>query len=68
MSKEKKLNNVRLSKKGSFTDKLTAFDLFYKTAKDGNSGSHFCSKALYINLKSKDIYIYIYTHQVYCSS
>lgn len=37
--------NVKFLEKGSFTDKLTALDSFHKTADDGNSGSHFCSKA-----------------------
>lgn len=54
---------MKFLKRGGFIDKPTALD--HKMAEDGNSGSHFCSKALYINLKPKDIYIYIYTYQVH---
>lgn len=50
---------MKFLKRGDFKDKPTALDLFHMMAEDGNSGSHFCSKALYINLKPKD---YIYTH------
>ena len=49
---------MKFLKRGGFIDKPTALDSFHKMAEDGNSGSHFCSKALYINLKPKDIYIY----------